>query len=258
MTFYTTPPSLLPKTDKRYKKWLKSLKKRPAVWNKGFTKGNHSSVNKISLTFKKNKIDNFKNWRLQQITAGKFHDSAKELEKTRDLAELIGVILGDGNIHKFPRTEALTIACNSNNPGLINRYADLVHKIFLKKPSINKTLTNCIKIRIYQKFISTRLGIPTGARGKLKIEIPHWILKNEENLISYLRGLYEAEGSFCVHLPTYTYKFLFANRNESLLDNVYDGLKILGFHPHRSKDQIQISRKEEVYRAKELIKFRQY
>lgn len=258
MTFHVIPPNLLPKTDKRYKKWVKSLKTRPAPWNKGLNKENNPSIAKISATFKKKKINNFRNWRLQQIAKGKFQAFPSKLERTKELAELIGVVLGDGNIHKFPRTEALTIACNANNTGFINRYANLVHKIFLKKPSINKTLTNCIKIRIYQKYLSVRLGIPCGARGKLKIEIPSWILNNKENLISYLRGLYEAEGSFCIHKPTYTYKFLFANRNESLLDNVYKGLRILGFHPHRSKYQIQVSKKEEVHKVKELLKFRQY
>lgn len=258
MTFYITPPSLLPKTDKRYKKWLKSLKKRPPSWSKGYTKENHSSVAKISETFKKKKIDNFKVWRLQMVKEGKFSNFPKKLKKTKELAELIGVILGDGNIHKFPRTEALTIASNAKNLGFVNRYADLIYKIFSKKPTINKPARGCIKIRIYQKYLSTRLGIPCGNRSKLKIELPNWILKDKDNLIAYLRGLYEAEGCFCVHKPTYTYKFLFSNKNEYLLNNVYNGLKILGFHPHRSQYQIQISRKEEVYKVIDLLSFRKY
>jgi len=84
------------------------------------------------------------------------------------------------------------------------------------------------------------------------------VLKNRNFLIKYLRGLYEAEGSFCVHKPTSTYKFLFSNKNKSLLKNVYQSLRFLGFHPHESKDKIQISRKKEVYKIKDLIKFRQY
>jgi len=113
-------------------------------------------------------------------------------------------------------------------------------------------------LRIYQKQISSRLGIPTGNRSETDISIPRWILKKRSFLLRYLRGLYEAEGSFCVHKPSYTYKFLFSNRNESLLRNVYRGLKILGFHPHISKYKIQISKKEEVYRIRDLIQFRQY
>jgi len=253
-------PNLLPKNDPRYKKWRESLKKRPAPWCKGYTKETHPSVLKISKTFKRKKIDNFKRWRQEAIKLGILKTNYPPLKQNGDLAELIGVVLGDGHIERFPRTESLTIACNSNNLGFINRYARLITKLFHKPPYIAKVNQSgsCTRIRIYQKQISRRLGIPTGNRSEREISIPRWILKNRNFLLRYLRGLYEAEGSFCVHKPTYTYKFLFSNRNESLLRNVYKGLKILGFHPHISKYKIQISKKEEVYKIKDLIKFRQY
>jgi len=181
------------------------------------------------------------------------------LQKSGDLAELIGVILGDGYIGKCPRTEDLTIISNSNNQGFVERYSRLVKKFFKKEANIYKRKSsNCTQIRIYQKDISKRLGISAGARKNKKIKIPGWILGNKRYLIRYLRGLYEAEGCFSVHRPTYTFKFLFANQNKSLLKNVYQALKILGFHPHKSKYKIQISKKEEVYKIKDLIKFRQY
>ena len=253
-------PNLLPKNDPRYKKWRESLKKRPAPWCKGYTKETHPSVLKISKTFKRKKIDNFKRWRQEAIKLGILKTNYPPLKQNGDLAELIGVVLGDGHIERFPRTESLTIACNSNNLGFINRYARLITKLFYKPSYIAKVNQSgsCTRIRIYQKQISRRLGIPTGNRSEREISIPRWILKNRNFLLRYLRGLYEAEGSFCVHKPTYTYKFLFSNRNESLLRNVYKGLKILGFHPHISKYKIQISKKEEVYKIKDLIKFRQY
>ncbi len=252
-------PNLLPKDDIRYKRWKKSLRKRPPAWCKGYTKETHSSVAKISETFKKKKIDNFAKWREKMKKSGKIKSNYPPLEQNGDLAELIGVILGDGYIGKFPRTEILAIFSNSNNPGFIKRYATLTEKIFDKKPALlKKKNENCIKISIYEKNISTRLGIPTGARKDQKIRIHRWISENKEYLKRYLRGLYEAEGSFCIHKPTYTYKFLFSNRNTSLLNNVYQSLRVLGFHPHRSKNKIQISRKEEVYKIKNLIKFRQY
>jgi len=251
-------PNLLPKNDPRFRKWKDSLKKRPAPWSKGYTKETHPSVLKISETFRKNKIDNFKKWRDRMKKLGKIKSNYPPLKQNGDLAELIGVLLGDGNIFKFPRTEALTIASNAKNKGFIQRYSSLIQKIFSKKPKINKPYGGCVRIRLYEKNISKRLNFPTGARKNQNTKIPLWVLKNRNYLIKYLRGLYEAEGSFCVHKPTYTYKFLFGNRNESLLRNVYRGLKILGFHPHESKYQIQISKKEEVYRIKDLIKFRQY
>jgi len=256
--------NLLPKNDPRYKKWRESLKKRPAPWSKGYTKETHSSVAKISETFKRKKINNFAKWQKEMRRLGKWprrkgRTLAYPLPKrTGDLAEFVGVMLGDGNIFKFPRTEALTVASNAKNIGFIRRYSLLIEKIFSKKPTLNKPYGGCVRIRLYQKGISRRLGIPTGSRKNCNTKIPFWILQNKEYLKRYLRGLYEAEGSFCVHKPTYTYKFLFSNKNKSLLKNVYQALEILGFHPHKSKDKIQVSKKEEVYKIKDLIKFRQY
>ncbi len=258
MVFYITTPNLLPKTDKRYKDWIRSLKKRPSPWSKGYTKRNHPGLAKMSETFKKKGINNFANWRNKMIKAGKIKADYPALKKSGDLAELIGVTLGDGHIGKFPRTENLAIFSNRKNIGFIERYALLIKKVFKKKASVGNHGKGCTKISIYQKKISERLQIPSGDRGKLKIEIPDWIKGNKPYLKRYLRGLYEAEGSFCVHKPTYTYKFLFSNRNDSLLNNVFESLRFLGFHPHRSTNQIQISRKEEVYRVKDFIRFRQY
>lgn len=255
-------PNLLPKDDPRYMKWKESLKKRPPPWNKGFTKETHPSVAKISTTFKKKKIDNFAKWRkkLKEKERGSVSKRVDLfVQKNGDLAELIGVIFGDGSLEKFPRTERLVLLSNSRNSGFIKRYSHLIKKVLKKKPKVYKRKeSNCIAISLYMKDLSKKLGIPLGKRKDQKIETPGWIFKNKHYLKRYLRGLYEAEGSFCIHKPTYTYKFLFANRNESLLKSVFEALKILGFHPHKSKDKIQISRKEEVYKIKDLIKFRQY
>lgn len=232
----------------------------PSNWSKGFTKYTHPSVKKISETMKRRKIDNFAKWREKAKRKGLIPRGYPSLEKNGDLAEFIGVVLGDGHIHKHERTESLLIASNSNNPGFINRYSGLVEKLFKKKPHLSKARQdyNCVRIRVYQKYLSKRLGIPTGNRGKIKFNIPAWIWKNNEFLIRFLRGLYEAEGSFCVHKPTSTYKLLFANRNKSLLDIVFIGLQKIGFRPHRSLYKIQLSKKEEVYKCKDLIQFRYY
>lgn len=236
------------------------MAKKFKSWIKGFTKDTHPSVRKISETFKKKKLDNFKEWRDRMKKLGKIRSTYPAFRKTGNLAELIGLVLGDGHIESFPRTESITIVCNAKNTGLIKRCKDLMRKFFKKEPYEGKSVssTNCTRIRVYQKEISKRLDIPTGDRKDVNFTIPIWISKNKEYLGRYLRGLYEAEGSFCVHKPTCTYKFLFSNKNKSLLKNVYMGLKNLGFHPHKSRYQIQISRKKEVYEVKDLIKFRQY
>jgi len=191
--------------------------------------------------------------------AGKIKSNYPALKKNGDLAELVGVVWGDGYIGVFPRTEILRIVSNSNNPGFVKRYTNLVEKIFEKSPHVAKRKTsNCIDITIYQKNISKRLDIPAGAKGNKDARVPKWISEDKEYTIRYLRGLYEAEGTLATHKSTYTHKFIFSNRNESMLRNVERLLKKLGFHPHASKDKVQISRKEEVEKASELLQFRQY
>jgi DNA-binding transcriptional regulator WhiA len=193
--------------------------------------------------------------------AGKIRTSYPLLKKDGDLAELIGVVLGDGHIRKYPRTEELSIFSNSNNPGFVKRYSKLVEKLFGQKPAITQHGSkNCTRIRIYQKHIQKRIGVPYSPRGPLTIEVPGWILRNNQYIVRYLRGLYEAEGSHCIHLPTSTYKLFFSNRNRSMLANVDMLLKKLGFASYISLKNwsVQVSRKAEVARAIELLEFRKY
>ena len=231
----------------------------PQPWNKGFTKVTHPSILKTSQTMKSKKIDNFAIWRENMRKTGKIRACYPEFKKDADLAELIGVILGDGHIWKYPRVDELSIFSHSNNIGFINRYNCLVEKIFNKKATKTKHgKDKCIRIRIYQKNISSRVGVPYSPRRNLILQVPDWIFKDKMLIVRYLRGLYEAEGCHCIHKPTGTYKVFFTNRNTSLLRIVYRLVKKLGFHPHKSLYQIQISRKKEVFEFLNLIEFRKY
>ena len=228
-------------------------------WSKGYTKETHPSVRKISETMKNRKIDNFAEWRKKAIRDGRIRIRFPRLPQNGDLAELIGVVLGDGHIEKFPRTERLLIFSNSNNKGFVERYASLVEKLFKKKPYVYKQSTqNCIRVSLYEKNISKRLGMPTGSRKGLQVAVPDWVMKSRPYIIRYLRGLYEAEGSYSVHKQTYTYKFVFSNTNQSLLKNVVELLKMLELSPHHDSSRVQISKKDQVARAIKLLEFRKY
>ena len=103
-------------------------------WNKGQTKYTNSSVKKISDTMKLRKTNNFKVWMDKMKAEGKIKSEYLPLKKDGDLAELMGVVLGDGHIWRYERTEELSIFSNANNPGFIKRYARLLEKVFDKKP----------------------------------------------------------------------------------------------------------------------------
>ena len=252
-------PSILPKNDPRFIKWKESLKKRPPPWSTGKTKYTDPSVKKISDTFKKKKIDNFFKWRCRARELGIIPKEYNPFNKDENLACLIGLILGDGHICKFARTEGLAIALGTDKPDLIKLTAFLVEKVFNKKPTIKKQKgSNAVKVNIYQKYISKRLGIPCGNRGKIIINVPYWIRKSKKFSLCYLRGLYEAEASLSIHLPTYTYNFSFSNTNPHLLKIVEDYLKSLNLHPEVRPKNVRLRRKEEVKYFKDLINFRSY
>jgi hypothetical protein len=251
-------PNLLPRSDIRYKKWKESLKKRPPPWNKGENKETHPSVRKTSETFKRNKIDNFARWRERARKDGLL-SNYQSFEKDKNLALLIGLVLGDGNIYEFPRTEKLTMALGTDKPGLIVMTSDLLRSTFNKKPGIYKPKNqNVIKLSIYEKHISSRLGVPVGNRRYSKKGIPGWIWTSKGYILACLRGLYEAEGSLNIHKPTYTYNFSFSNRNCTLLSEVKKALILLKLHPETRQDAIRLRRKDEVKYFKSLIKFRKY
>jgi len=231
----------------------------PSNWSKGLKKETNVSVRKISETMKHRKLDNFSIWRERMKKEGKIKSVYPKLKKDGDLAELIGVVLGDGHICVYPRTEELRLTSNANNFGFINRYAVIMKKVFGKIPYIiNSNQSNSTKIGLYEKYISERMGIPSGARKNLVINVPKWIFLEKKYILRYLRGLYEAEGSLNFHKKTYTHKLIFANVNKSMLDNVFNLMEKVGFHPHRSTDKIQLSRKKEVQEAVRMIKFRKY
>lgn len=134
---------------------------------------------------------------------GKLKTTYPPLLKNGDLAELIGVTLGDGHIARFPRCDCLRITANGTNVGFVARYAQLVRFVFDKEPSVAKVKgSKAVTITIYERHISKRLGIPHGARASLKYRLPTWILQDNEHIIRFLRGLYEAEGSYNIHAPT--------------------------------------------------------
>lgn len=249
----------LSRSDPRYIQWRKNLLLRPAPWSKGYTKETHPSLAKLSRTFQKRGIDNFSAWREEAKRRDLIPNVHISFKKNSELAFLIGLILGDGNISKFPRTECLRIALGTDKPALWKYTVKVAGSVFHKKPAVFKRRESaCMTITIYQKSLGKRLGVPLGARKLLPIKLPRWIWNNQRFLISCLKGLFEAEGSFSIHKRTCTYNLSFSNLNVSLLDEVERALVQLGFHPERRTNAVRLRKRHEALSFADLIAFRKY
>jgi hypothetical protein len=250
----------LSKNDSRYINWRKSLFNRSPVWNKGKTKSTDLRLTKLAETLKNRGVDNLKAWRIKARKEGIYpyikHESIKH---SVNLAFLIGMILGDGHIQKLERVESIRITLGTDKPLLWQYTAKILKSIFNKEPHLYFPETsNCAVLGIYRKGLSNCLGVPIGSRKNLEIRLPNWIMQDNKYLTNCLRGLFEAEGSFSIHKPTYTYNFQFSNKNFSLLNEVESALVRLGFQPERRENSVRLRKKKEVFEFKNLINFRKF
>lgn len=227
-------------------------------WSKGKTKQTHPSLLKLSQRLASQKRWNFSNW--QKINRAKLEkERKKKLKKNNYLAEFIGVLLGDGNLTAYPRTDAVRIVYNSEECNYINHIAMLIEKIFNKKPTVNKrNKEKATDIVFYKSNLSKKLDIPCGNKIKNKVKIPEWIKRNKVYFVSCLKGLFETDGCFCEDKSNYTCVIEFKNNCRSLLQDAYQMLKRLGHHPQFGKNYVRLARKKEVFEFKNLLTFRNY
>lgn len=182
-----------------------------------------------------------------------------QLIKDESLAELIGIILGDGNLYRHPRTENLRITVNSKDKYYIHHIVNLVENVFKKKPSVVKRKgKQAVSINLYQKFISERLRIPVGDKIRNNVGIPLWIAYKKKHLVRCLKGLFETDGCFQKDPANYAQYIEFKNNCVKLRKDVHSALVNFGLNPQFGSNYIRLAKKQEVHRFKELIDFRNY
>jgi len=251
-----TETHLLYKHRMHFSKFIKRFPDANAgliPWNKGKTKETHPSLLRLSKALKTKKEWNFSKWQRKN----RIH--YEKLKKDKDLAELIGIILGDGNLYKHSRTENLRVICNSKDIDYIQHVVDLITEIFHKIPSVIKRKNeNATVICLYQCKISKRLELPCGNKIKNNVGIPYWILLNKDYMCKCLKGLFETDGCFVEDKNNYTRIIEFKNNCERLRQDVYNILLKLNFNPQFGHNYIRLARKKEVHSFKKLIDFRNY
>ncbi|PIY79050.1 MAG: hypothetical protein COY81_04800 [Candidatus Pacebacteria bacterium CG_4_10_14_0_8_um_filter_43_12] len=186
----------------------------------------------------------------------------KKLNVTKDsnkLAELIGVILGDGSVSKYQ----VRITLHNHEKTYSKHVSKLIKLVFLEEPSIGER-KNIIDISISGKNIVTFLvkkGLFVGNKLKNNVSVPKWIKKQKNWIYSVLRGLFDTDGS--IYLDSHyhgskKYKSLcvaYTFYPTNLLTDAYLLLKLIGFHPTRgTKNRVMLRRREEVIQFFKKIK----
>ena len=205
-----------------------------------------------------------KNW--GQIKAGlNSKGSLKKIKipkKCKELAELIGIILGDGNLHYFKKskkigTYMLRIAGDKRNDfNYLTKYVSrLIENLFGIEPKIEMRKTNEMLIIVHSKEIVEfliKMGLKTGNKIKNRVTIPSWIFSNDEYLKTCVRGLIDTDGCVYTLKPQYPnlYQISFKNYNSALLKDTRRAFIKLGYPISNISINIQIYLSQQKYISK--------
>lgn len=176
-----------------------------------------------------------------------------EPSKSSKVAELIGIILGDGHIDKYQISITLDLTSDLE-------YAPYVSNLFyglfgIEAPYTYRNSTNTINIVASSKLLIDyfkKLGLSSGNKIIKNVGIPRWIKDNKYFLRSCLRGLIDTDG--CLYADKHVYKskkykhlcIQFDSHSSNLLKDVYESLMYFDYGVCLYQGNIKIRRQGDV------------
>jgi DNA-binding transcriptional regulator WhiA len=176
-----------------------------------------------------------------------------EISLDEKLAEIIGVLNGDGHISK--NKKEICVVGNRNE----ERYACYLKDLFEKKLIIifslflhdNRFKLKGCSVKLSEFFIKV-YGLPQGNKmGKL--HIPKKIIINKKLLKYYIRGLFDTDGTIYLRRKNDAVIEI-SSADDKYLVEIKSALQSLGFSVSLLKNHIAIYKKEEIKYFFQLIK----
>ncbi len=172
-------------------------------------------------------------------------------KKDSTLAELFGIILGDGGIAKYQ----LTITLHRITDKKYAQYVvNLLKNLFVTKVSKNyrKSVVNIVVSSTNLIEYLLENGLKCGSKVKNQIQVPLWIAQNQQFRLQCVRGLVDTDG--CVYIDKHIYKgkvykslcLDFTNMSVPLLDFVWNTLLELGLKPKKYKKSLKLRRLDDI------------
>lgn len=170
------------------------------------------------------------------------------------LAELLGILAGDGHIGEYQATVTT------------NSLTDMPHALHVQKLfsdlfgvmapiSLRKGKNACavvVSSREVGRFLVTK-GMPKGNKIREGLCMPLWVKRKRAYRHAFLKGLFDTDG--CVYVDRHTHKgriyknigMAFTNRSLPLLADFKAGLETLGLHPtQKTKYTVFLRREKEI------------
>lgn len=160
------------------------------------------------------------------------------------LAELVGIILGDGGISKYQVVITYhrfdDAAYSKFVRGLITKLFNVPIGTYLSPRALANDLMVSRKELV--DFLVEKVGLKIGNKVRQQVDVPDWIKLNSQYKISCLRGLMDTDGCVIRHKykvggKEFEYrKLAFSNASKPLIKFVYNVLLEHNMHPRITKD----------------------
>ena len=168
-------------------------------------------------------------------------------ERNYDLAEFAGIMMGDGGIS----TKQVFITLHSEDDHEYSLYVmKLIRNLFQVIPSLRyRKDAKAIDIVVSRKNLvdfCVQIGLKVGNKIRQGLDIPVWIMRNEQFQKACIRGLVDTDGCLFFHRYTvngkqYIYKKInFCSASPPLINSVFKIFSKLGFRPRITYDKRQI------------------
>lgn len=156
------------------------------------------------------------------------------------IAELVGVLLGDGHLSK--EKYKVVITCGLvDEPYIKQHIKNLLFSLFSVEPRVKQIKSKkgiALQCYIYSKkvhsYINETFGVEIGR--KTSPRIPDFFFQNNILLKSCLRGLIDTDGGFYRHHKN-SCQLCFYSKSDSLANSFKDALIRLGFIPIITRDK---------------------
>lgn len=165
-------------------------------------------------------------------------------EHNMELAEFVGILLGDGGItHSQVQITLNSVADRHYLPFVL----ELSNNLFGERPKyFHDKNSNAVKIYLtgvnLVKFLVC-IGLKTGNKVKQQVDVPEWVKQDIHYSIACTRGLMDTDGGVFLHKykvnsKQYSYrKICFTNKSKPILDFVYITLERLKLGPKYGWDK---------------------
>lgn len=211
-----------------------------------------------------------KKWREWWEREGKFKPSLiteplpfKKPEFSEELAEFVGILLGDGGISEHQITITLNSVTDKEYLGFVRKLVERLFEIPMGFYSHKKSLARRIVISrtALISYLIDTIGLEKGNKVRQQVDIPQWVKENRQYSIACVRGLIDTDGCAIIHQyfskgKKYRYvKVGFTSRSHPLLKSVGRTLSELGIGYRIMKDgfSIRIESQDSVKKYFEIV-----